>query len=91
MIVASKHLREFLESTCISKYKEVAIAYGPKEPILLISLEYICDHNIKSFFEDTWGACFIIGAKRTKYGIVTLINECFVEVACGEYLTAPDL
>ena len=91
LIVASKHLREFLESTCISKYKEVAIAYGPKEPILLISLEYICDHNIKSFFEDTWGACFIIGAKRNKYGIVTLINECFVEVACGEYLTTPDL
>ena len=91
LIVASKHLREFLESTCISKYKEVAIAYGPKEPILLISLEYICDHNIKSFFEDTWGACFIIGAKRNKYGFVTLINECFLEVACGEYLTTPDL
>ncbi len=90
-IVAPKHVREFLENTCLNKFKEVAIAYGPKEPTILVSLEYICDSFLETFFEDTWGACFIIGAKRNKYGIVTLINECFVEVACGEYLTAPDL
>lgn len=91
LIVAAKHLREFLENTCINKFKEVAIAYGPREPILLISLEYICDHNIQIFFEDNWGACFIIGIKRNKYGIIELIKECFVEVACGEYLTAPNI
>lgn len=89
LIVSYKHVKEFLTNTCINEFKEVAIAYGRNEPILLISLEYIYDCNIKVFFEENWGACFIIGAKRNKYGIVTLINESFVEVACGEYLTAP--
>jgi len=89
-IIAPKHVKEFLKNTCLNKFKEVAIAYGPKEPIILISLEYICDRFLQAFFEDNWGACFIIGAKRDKYGIVNLIHECFVEVSCGDYLTAPE-
>jgi hypothetical protein len=55
-----------------------------------MTLECFCSQPLKELFADDWGACFLIGATRNKYGIVELHNEYFVEVTCGDYLTAPN-
>lgn len=83
-----KNVKQFLENTCLNQFKEVVVAYGPREPVIIISLKYLFDYPLKNLFDSEWGACFIIGAKRDKYGIIRLIKECFVEVDCGECLMA---
>jgi hypothetical protein len=86
-INSSTNVKEFLENTCLNQFKEVVIAYGPREPVIVVSLKYICNHPLENLFDSEWGACFIIGAKRDKYGIIRLVKECFIEVDCGDYLT----
>ncbi|HET8687136.1 MAG TPA: hypothetical protein VFM18_10820, partial [Methanosarcina sp.] len=79
-------VREFFRNTGIEKFQEVVIAYGPREPVILIPLRYILDYPLKNLFDQEWGACFIIGANRDKYGMIKLVKECFVEVDCDEGL-----
>lgn len=86
-INSSKNIKEFLEHTCLSQFKEVVIAYGPREPVIIVSLKYICNYPLENLFDHEWEACFIIGAKRDQYGIIRLVKESFVEVDCGDCLT----
>jgi hypothetical protein len=89
-IASPNHVKEFLKSTCLNQFEEIAIGYGPREPIILMTLECFCSQSLEELFADDWGACFLVGTTRNKYGIVELHNEYFVEVTCGDYLTAPN-
>ena len=82
-------LKEFLEDSYLSQFKEIAIAYGAWEPTILLSFDYFVRQPITELFNDNWGACFIVGVKRDKNGNVKLYYECFAEVDCGECLTVP--
>ena len=85
---SDEEIKKFLHTTCISQFKEVCMVYSYREPGLLVTLDFAC-YNLWPLTYHSNGTRFMVGVKRNAYGIVELVNDCFVEIDCSDWLTTP--
>ena len=85
---SNEEIAKFLSTTCLSSFKEVCMVYSYREPGLLITFEF-ARNNLWSLTHHGWGTRFMVGVKRNSYGVAELVEDCFVEIDCVDWLTAP--
>ena len=85
---SNEEIAKFLKTTCLSSFKEVCMVYAYDEPGLLVTLDCACN-NLWPLTYHSPGTIFMVGIKRNSYGIPEIVDDCFVEIDCTDWLTAP--
>jgi hypothetical protein len=85
---SNEEIAKFLNTTCLSMFKEVCMVYSYREPGILVAFEF-ARNNLWSLTSNGWGTRFMVGVKRNSYGVAELVEDCFVEIDCADWLTAP--
>ena len=79
---------QFLQTTRLRNYKEICFVYGAEEPGLLVDIDFAFK-NINDLIIFGIDTGFMVGVMRDKYGVIRMINDCFVEALPVSWLTSP--
>ncbi len=79
----SNDAKEFIKSTCLSKYEYLAIVYGASKRGVVGKYDDVVNNLSNLSFHTPWIE-FIVGAKKNKYGIFELVNSDFIEAWVGK-------
>lgn len=75
-----KQTREFIMSSCVSKYKFLAVVYSALEPGIVGDFEFIVNNLELINNHGRAGAFFVVGVSKDKYGLFKLHSEDFFEL-----------
>ncbi len=71
--------KEFMRTTCLSKYKMLGIVYSALQPGIVGDFDTIVNHLEELSAHTPW-VMFIVGVSVDKYGMYKFHNDDFVEL-----------
>jgi hypothetical protein len=80
----------FLQSTCLSRHKEICVIYAANEPGVKVSFDYVKE-NLDVLICHSFGTNFLVAidVDNSNDPMLKLSFDCFVEVDRAYWLTTP--